>query len=60
MGIVEELLFDQPKQARGIEGTLTNSPDDYLAFHAMQLAQFDGAKFVALGDLIRLDTGKKA
>ena len=29
--------------------TLTNSPDDYLAFHAMQLAQFDGAKFVPAG-----------
>jgi branched-chain amino acid transport system substrate-binding protein len=40
--------------------TLTNSPDDYLAFHAMQLAQFDGAKFVALGEVIRLDAAKKA
>jgi len=40
--------------------TLTNTPDDYLAFHAMQLAQFDGAKFVPLGDVIRLDTAKKA
>ena len=30
--------------------TLTNTPDDYLAFHAMQLAQFDGAKFVPLGE----------
>jgi branched-chain amino acid transport system substrate-binding protein len=39
--------------------TLTNTPDDYLAFHAMQLAQFDGAKFVPLGDVIRLDTAKK-
>ncbi|WP_428669013.1 ABC transporter substrate-binding protein [Reyranella sp.] len=40
--------------------TLTNTPDDYLAFHAMQLAQFDGAKFVALGDVIRLDAARKA
>ena len=40
--------------------TLTNTPDDYLAFHAMQLAQFDGAKFVPLGEIIRLDTAKKA
>jgi ABC-type branched-subunit amino acid transport system substrate-binding protein len=39
--------------------TLTNSPDDYLAFHAMQLAQFDGAKFVSLGDAIKLDVAKK-
>jgi ABC-type branched-subunit amino acid transport system substrate-binding protein len=40
--------------------TLSNSPDDYLAFHAMQLAQFDGTKFVALGDVIRLDSARKA
>ena len=39
---------------------LTNSPDNYLAFHGMQLAQFDGAKFVPLGEIIRLDTAKKA
>lgn len=39
--------------------TLTNSPDDYLAFHAMQLAQFDGEKFVALGDVVRLDMARK-
>ena len=38
--------------------TLTNSPDDYLAFHAMQLGQFDGEKFVSLGDAIRLDAAK--
>jgi branched-chain amino acid transport system substrate-binding protein len=38
--------------------TLTNSPHDYLAFHAMQLAQFDGVKFVSLGDVIRLDIAK--
>jgi ABC-type branched-subunit amino acid transport system substrate-binding protein len=39
--------------------TLTNSPDDYLAFHAMQLCQFDGEKFVSLGDAIRLDVAKQ-
>jgi branched-chain amino acid transport system substrate-binding protein len=39
--------------------TLSNSPDDYLAFHAMQLCQFDGEKFVSLGDVIRLDVAKK-
>jgi ABC-type branched-subunit amino acid transport system substrate-binding protein len=39
--------------------TLTNSPDDYLAFHAMQLCQFDGEKFVSLGDVIRLDVAKR-
>jgi branched-chain amino acid transport system substrate-binding protein len=40
--------------------TLSNSPDDYLAFHAMQLAQFDGAKFVPLGEIIRLEAARKA
>ena len=40
--------------------TLSNSPDDYLAFHAMQLAQFDGAKFVPLGEVIRLEAARKA
>lgn len=39
--------------------TLTNSADDYLAFHAMQLAQFNGEKFVALGDVVRLDVARK-
>src|SRR5712672_76295 len=39
--------------------TLANSPDDYLAFHAMQLAQFDGAKFVSLGEAIKLDIARK-
>jgi branched-chain amino acid transport system substrate-binding protein len=39
--------------------TLTNSPDDYLAFHAMQLCQFDGEKFVSLGDVISLDVARK-
>jgi branched-chain amino acid transport system substrate-binding protein len=32
--------------------TYSNSPDDYLAYHAMQLCQFDGEKLVPLGDLI--------
>ena len=32
--------------------TYTNSPDDYLAYHALQLCQFDGEKLVPLGDLI--------
>ncbi|MFO1082523.1 MAG: ABC transporter substrate-binding protein [Reyranellaceae bacterium] len=38
--------------------TLSNSPTDYLAFHAMQLSQFDGEKFVPLGGLTRIDRGK--
>jgi branched-chain amino acid transport system substrate-binding protein len=38
--------------------TLSNSPTDYLAFHAMQLCQFDGEKFVAMGELVRLDRPK--
>jgi ABC-type branched-subunit amino acid transport system substrate-binding protein len=32
--------------------TYSNSPDDYLAYHALQLCQFDGEKLVPLGDLI--------
>ena len=32
--------------------TYSNSPDDYLAYHAMQLCQFDGEKLAPLGDLI--------
>jgi branched-chain amino acid transport system substrate-binding protein len=32
--------------------TFSNSPDDYLAYHALQLCQFDGEKLVPLGDLI--------
>ena len=34
--------------------TYTNSPDDYLAYHALQLCQFDGEKLVLLGELIAL------
>jgi branched-chain amino acid transport system substrate-binding protein len=57
------------KQATGLKNvvapmllpgiTLSNSPDDYLAFHAMQLCQFDGEKFVSLGEVIRLDVARK-
>jgi ABC-type branched-subunit amino acid transport system substrate-binding protein len=32
--------------------TYTNSPDDYLPLHALQLCQFDGEKLAPLGDLI--------
>ena len=35
--------------------TLSNSPTDYSAFHAMQLAQFDGEKLAPMGDLNSLD-----
>lgn len=41
-----------PMLLKGI--TLSNSPTDYLAFHAMQLAQFDGEKMVSLGDNIMI------
>ncbi|MBV8191501.1 MAG: ABC transporter substrate-binding protein [Alphaproteobacteria bacterium] len=50
------------KQATGLKNmavpmlmsgiTVTNSPDDYLAFHALQLCQFDGEKLAPLGELI--------
>jgi ABC-type branched-subunit amino acid transport system substrate-binding protein len=39
--------------------TLTNSPQDYTAFHGMQLAQFDGAKWVPIGEVIRLGSAAK-
>jgi ABC-type branched-subunit amino acid transport system substrate-binding protein len=32
-----------------------NSPDNYDAFHNMQLAQFDGKKWVGMGDMISLE-----
>ena len=34
--------------------TLTNSPSDYGAFHAMELIQFDGERFVGVGEVIKL------
>ncbi len=34
--------------------TLTNAPDDYSAYHAMEIMQFDGERWVGLGDLIRI------
>lgn len=38
--------------------TFSNSPDDYLAYHSLQLCQFDGEKFVSLGELVHLDAKK--
>ncbi len=38
---------------------LGNSPQDYTAFHAMQLAQFDGTRWVSLGDVIKLGSAAK-
>ena len=38
--------------------TLSNSPDDYLAFHALQLVQFDGAKFVPISKAIEIKRGR--
>jgi len=35
--------------------TLTNSPDDYVAFRQSQLARFDGRGWVLMGDLITAD-----
>lgn len=34
--------------------TLTNSPDDYTAYHAMEIMRFDGERWAGLGDLIRI------
>jgi hypothetical protein len=35
--------------------TLTNSPDDYVAFRQYQLARFDGRGWVLIGGLITAD-----
>ena len=35
--------------------TLSNSPDDYVAFRQYQLARFDGQGWVLVGDLIEAD-----
>jgi branched-chain amino acid transport system substrate-binding protein len=35
--------------------TLSNSPDDYVAFRQYQLARFDGQGWVLMGDLITAD-----
>jgi hypothetical protein len=32
-----------------------NSPDNYDAFHNMQLAQFDGKQWVGMGEMISLE-----
>ncbi|MDP1963081.1 MAG: ABC transporter substrate-binding protein [Reyranella sp.] len=37
---------------------LTNSPTDYGAFHSMQLAQFDGKRWVPVGGMINTDALK--
>lgn len=34
--------------------TLTNSATDYAAFHAMELVEFNGERFVGQGDVIRV------
>lgn len=34
--------------------TLTNGPDDYTAYHAMEIMRFDGERWTGLGDLIRI------
>lgn len=44
--------FQIPLLLPGI--TLTNAPDDYSAYHAMEVMQFDGARWVGLGELIRI------
>jgi hypothetical protein len=33
---------------------LSNSSTDYAAFHAMELIQFDGEKWVGQGDVIQI------
>jgi len=41
-----------PMLLNGIK--LSNSSTDYAAFHAMELIQFDGEKWVGQGDLIQI------
>ena len=33
---------------------LSNTPSDYTAFHQLQLTQFNGTRWTALGDLVEL------
>jgi len=62
----EELTRDNVlKQATSLHGvrlkmllpgmTLSNSPDDYIAFRQYQLARFDGQGWVLMGELITAD-----
>ncbi|MDE2363422.1 MAG: ABC transporter substrate-binding protein [Hyphomicrobiales bacterium] len=44
--------FPVPTLLPGI--TLSNSPDDYSAYHAMEIIQFNGERWVGLGELIRI------
>lgn len=39
--------------------TLSNSPQDYLAFHGMQLGQFDGTRWVSVGGIARIAAARK-
>jgi branched-chain amino acid transport system substrate-binding protein len=41
-----------PMLLNGIK--VSNSPTDYAAFHAMELIQFDGEKWVGQGDVIQI------
>jgi hypothetical protein len=34
--------------------TLTNSPQDYFAFHSMQLVQFDGTGWMSAGGILKI------
>ena len=38
---------------------LSNSSTDYGAFHALQLARFDGKRWVAVSDMIATDNIKQ-
>jgi hypothetical protein len=62
----DELIRDNVlKQATTLHGvrlkmllpgmTLSNSPDDYVAFRQYQLARFDGQGWVLMGELITAD-----
>lgn len=44
--------FDVPLLLSGI--TLTNSSNDYAAYHAMQIMQFDGERWGGIGELIKI------
>ena len=38
---------------------LSNSPQDYLAFHGMQLGQFDGTRWVPVGGIAKIAAARK-
>lgn len=49
--------IEAPMLLPGIK--LSNSPQDYLAFHGMQLGQFDGTRWISVGGIARIAAARK-